>query len=71
MDSNKTTKVSAQQANDPSEATPRQDSLTPLERLRRKLNSMPPKERKAAVERALAIWKKKRLERSSKNAANG
>ncbi len=63
--------MASQQADTPSEATPPKDSLTPRERLRRKLNAMPPNERQAVLKRALAIWKEDRLKRSSKSETHG
>lgn len=63
MASNRAPKGSVEQADTPSEATPPKDSLTPRERLRKKLNSMPPKQRQAVVKRALAIWSQNRQKR--------
>lgn len=71
MASNKTTKESAEQAATPSAATSPQDSLTPLERLRQKLNAMPPQQQAAVLGRALERIRQKRLKRSSKSEGNG
>ena len=71
MASQSTTKGSGPAKGTSSAKTPLKDSLTPRKRLQKKLNAMPPSERKAALKQALAIWSQNRQKRSSKSAANG